>query len=113
VKSPDGRAWEIYAYKIQLRDRSGRPRSRTVRSRARAIPRAILRSRELAVAGVRSLRSDQWTIEAIAFLPRRERYAWTTTSEFKGQVLAQVEGNLARGDIPHRLTNATYLGARR
>jgi hypothetical protein len=31
----------------------------------------------------------------------------------KGVVLAQVEGHLARGDIPQRLTNATYLGLRR
>ena len=31
----------------------------------------------------------------------------------RGQVLAQVEGNLARGDVPLRLTNAVYRGERR
>ena len=36
-----------------------------------------------------------------------ERHAWTTTTEYKGQVLAQVEGNLARGDVPKNLSHAT------
>jgi hypothetical protein len=67
---------------------------------------------EVGVAAVRSLRSDEWTVEAVTFLPHRERYVWTTTREFKGQVLAQVEGHLARGDIPQHLTNGTYLGLR-
>jgi hypothetical protein len=66
------------------------------------IPRAALRARG----------SDTWTIEAITFVPRRESYAWRTTSEFRGHVLAQVEGQLARGEIP-RPRNATYLGASR
>jgi len=129
VESPDGRAWEIYAYKIQLReqepwdtgldDTHPYPQARAALMLFDAIlwllsmiPRAIVRLGEIAVAGVRSLRSDEWTVEAIVILPHLERYAWTTTSEYKGQVLAQVQGHLARGDIPQRLTNATYLGAR-
>jgi hypothetical protein len=129
LESPDGRAWEIYAYKVQLRDRDEWDTGVDVDSPIQAqaalvvydgllwlvllIPRAIARLGDLAVAAARSMRSDEWTVEAIVILPQRESYAWTTTSEYKGQVLAQVEGQLARGDIPPRVTNATYLGARR
>jgi hypothetical protein len=118
LESPDGRAWEIYAYKIQIRDRNawhtGPDGAAPIQARPKPLPlRAIRRLGELAAAGVRSLSSDEWTVEAIVHLPGRESYAWTTTSEYKGQVLAQVEGQLARGDVPQRLTNATYLGARR
>ena len=62
---------------------------------------------------MRSLRSDEWTIEAITWLPQRQAYAWTTAREFRGQVLAQVEGHLTRGDIPQHLTNAVYRGLQR
>jgi hypothetical protein len=96
VTGPDGRAWEIYAYRLRLPQR-------------RRLRRFVL---DLAVAGVHALRSDEWTIEAIAFIPR-ETCTWQTTTEHKGQVLALVEGHLARGDIPQRLANATYLGCRR
>jgi hypothetical protein len=130
VESPDGRAWEIYAYKIQLReqdewdtgldDTHPYPQARAALMLFDAIlwllsmiPRAIVRLGQIAVAAVQSLRSDEWTVEAIVILPHRESYAWTTTTAYKGQVLAQVEGHLARGDIPQRLTNARYLGARR
>jgi hypothetical protein len=129
LESPDGRAWEIYAYKIQLRDRdawgTGIEDSHPLPQAQAAlmlvdgilwllllVPRAIVRLYDVAVAATRSLRSDAWTVEAIVHLPGRQSYAWTTTTEYKGQVLAQVEGHLARGDIPQRLTNATYLGAR-
>jgi hypothetical protein len=130
VESPDGRAWEIYAYKIQLREQDAwdtgiddthpYPQAQAalmlldgILWLLSMIPRAIGRVCEIAVAGVRSLRSEEWTVEAIVILPHRESYGGTTTTEYKGQVLAQVEGHLARGDIPQRLTNATYLGARR
>jgi hypothetical protein len=93
VTSPDGREWEIYAFRVQWQ----RPERR----------RDVLRS----VAGaVRAARSDDWTIEAIAHLPQKTVYRWTTGTAHKGQVLAQVEGHLARGDIPARLTNAVYRG---
>ena len=93
VTSPDGREWEIYAYRIQWQ----RPERR----------RDVLRS----VAGaVRAARSDDWTIDAIAQLPRKTVYRWTTTTTHKGQVLAQVEGHLARGDILERSANAVYRG---
>ena len=66
------------------------------------IPRLLLRLFvDLPVAAVRALRSDTWTIEAISWAPFRESYTWTTTSEHRGQVLAQVEGGIARGESPH------------
>ena len=129
VESPDGRAWEVYAYKVQLRDRdewdTGVDVDGPIQAQAALmvydgilwllllIPRAIARLYDVAVAAARSMRSDEWTVEAIVILPQRESYAWTTTSEYKGHVLAQVEGQLARGDVPPRVRNATYLGARR
>jgi hypothetical protein len=93
VTSPDGREWEIYAYRF----RWTRPASR------RGLPGA-------AAAALRTLFADDWTIAAIAYVPGETAYTWTTTGEFKGQVLAQVEGHLARGDVPAHLTNAVYRG---
>jgi hypothetical protein len=93
VTSPDGCLWEIYAYTFRW----------TPPQRRRDLWRAAL-------AAARTLRAGTWTIEAVTFLPRRTVYTWTTTAEHKGQVLAQVEGSIARGDIPVHLRNADYLG---
>ena len=112
VTAPDGREWEIYAYKLPLRNLL-QPRSNEGATRFRTVRVAIRRVRELAVAVTRWLGSDTWTIEALTFLPQKQSYAWTTTREFRGQVLAQVEGRLAGGDVPSRLRNATYLGLSR
>jgi hypothetical protein len=93
VTSPDAREWEIYAYKVSVSSR--RP------------------VRVLLLAALRALRSDVWTIDAVTYLPHESTYRWTTTREHKGQVLAQVEGHLARGDVPQHLTNATFRGEQR
>jgi hypothetical protein len=98
VTAPDGREWEIYAYKLRAGRQPGRLLPRTARRLA---------------AAVRALRGDDWIVDAQSHLPRPTVYRWTTTTEYKGQVLAQVEGHLARGDVPHRLTNAVYRGERR
>ena len=98
VVGPDGRLWEIYAYKVKLRHRDA-PR---VRAR-----RPVRRFVALVRAVARSLRADEWTVEAVTFAAHAERHAWTTTTEYKGQVLAQVEGSLARGDVPKNLSHAT------
>lgn len=104
VTSPDGREWEMYAYKLRLPEgRSGRG----------GVPRTLRRLYDAAAAGVRAARSDEWTVEAVTYLPHETAYRWTTTREHKGQVLAQVEGHLARGDIPQHLTNGTFRGERR
>ena len=87
VRSPDGQTWEIYAYRFRWE----RPRRR----------------RDLLRALATSLRSD-WTIAAVTYELHETVHTWTTTSEHKGQVLAQVEGHLARGDVPLRLANAVY-----
>jgi hypothetical protein len=104
VRAPDGSEWEIYAYKLRPRDR----RRAVVRG-----PRRLLRVVAAARAAVRALGSDEWTIEAITFMPQRQSYRWQTTGEFRGQVLAQVEGSLARGDLPANLRNAIYSGLSR
>jgi hypothetical protein len=104
VTAPDGREWEIYAYKLRLQ-----PARKASARRFRTLRRLL----DLTIAAAGSLRSDTWTIEALSFLPQPQSCAWTTTREFRGQVLAQVEGRLAGGDVPSRLPNATYLGWRR
>jgi hypothetical protein len=127
VTSPDGREWEIYAYKIKVRDREyesplGDPPTAygsfttewalidLVLDVLLFIPRGLLRLGDVVLGAARSVRSDEWTIDAVAYLPHPTVYTWTTTREYKGQVLAQVEGHLARGDIPAHLTNAIYRG---
>lgn len=103
VRAPDGRDWEVYAYKLRVERPSvaGRRLARLARGVGLTL-----------VSAGRSLRDDEWTIEAICFVPG-ESYRWRTTREFKGQVLARVEGGLARGDPPTRLPNASFLGWRR
>jgi hypothetical protein len=120
VTSPDGRDWEIYAYKVKLRDLDdfGLEEDDVFAGRdgplvflvnlVLLIPRLFIRLGQAAVGGLEAIRSDEWTIDAITFYPQQIVYTWTTTSEHKGQVLAQVEGHLARGDIPLHLTNAVY-----
>jgi hypothetical protein len=93
VTSPDAAQWEIYAYRFSWE----RP------ARRRDLPRAL----------VKALRTRDWTIAAVTYLPRPRTYTWTTTTEHKGQVLAQVEGHLARGDVPQHLSNAVYRGEER
>ncbi|MDX6485617.1 MAG: hypothetical protein QOF43_770, partial [Gaiellaceae bacterium] len=74
------------------------------------VPRLLVRLVDVGVAALRAVRSDEWTVEAITWVPQKQSYAWSTTSEHRGQVLAQVEGSLARGDVPIHLRNGTYLG---
>jgi hypothetical protein len=111
VHAPDGREWEIYAYKIAVGERDD-GNAELVRKK-RFVRRVLDVLRDVPVAAVRALRSDEWTIEAITFMPQRQSYVWRTTREYRGQVLAQVEGNLARGYVPQQLRNATYVGWRR
>lgn len=117
VTSPDRREWEIYAYKIKVRevaDLATQDRSaRGILWILTLIPRLLDTLYRVALAAVRSVGSDEWTIDAVTYMPRETVYAWKTTSEHKGQVLAQVQGHLQRGDIPVHLRNALYLGERR
>ena len=131
VTSPDGREWEIYAYKLDVRDRgdwdtdvvadagpypaaaAGFALVNGIAWLVMLVPRLLVRLVDAASAAVRAVRSDEWTVEAITFMPQRHSYVWKTTGEHRGQVLAQVEGSLARGDVPQQLRNATYAGWRR
>jgi hypothetical protein len=124
VTAPDRREWEIYAYRIKLPHRGaldplvsddvGDPRAAALAFPflvGSALLRGLVRLLvDIPVAGIRALRSDEWTIEAISWAPYRIGYAWTTTSEHRGQVLAQVEGGIARGDRP-RPRNAQLVRA--
>jgi hypothetical protein len=120
VTDPHGREWEIYASKLAL-PRRGAPdptpaglsfppgRGDAISAPIDGvvyllafIPRLLLLVLvDLPVGIVRAVRSDTWTIEAISWAPFRASYTWTTTREHRGQVLAQVEGGLARGETPH------------
>jgi hypothetical protein len=127
VTDPHGREWEIYASKLALPRRgapdptpfglwSPAPRAEVVTAPLDGIvyllsfiPRLLLLLFvDLPVAAVRALRSDTWTIEAISWAPFRASYTWRTTHEHRGQVLAQVEGGLARGESP-RPRNAQFV----
>jgi hypothetical protein len=129
VTDPHGREWEIYASKLAMPRRGapdptpaglGFPPGRTEIVTAPIdgivyllsfIPRLLLRLFvDLPVAAVRALRSDTWTIDAISWAPFRASYTWTTRREYRGQVLAQVEGAIARGEKPHP-RNATFVAA--
>jgi len=79
---PDGRDWEIYAYRFRLPKRTRR------------------RLPHLFVDMPRAFRTAEWTIEAVSWAPYPIRHRWTTTRERRGQVLASVEGQLARGETP-------------
>jgi hypothetical protein len=85
--APDGRLWEIYRYRVQRPPRGARRRL------------AYLFV-DLPRAAVRALGSDEWTIEAVSWAPYPIRDRWRTNREFRGQVLASIEGQLARGELP-------------
>jgi hypothetical protein len=126
VVGPGGDGWEIYAYRISVAHRRAGDFDDSGLTYGRAfavgwvveavvwlvllIPYALLRLFDLLVAAVRTIGSDDWTIDAVTYRGHETIYRWTTTSEHKGQVLAQVEGHLARGEIPLHLRNAVYRG---
>lgn len=77
--SPDGREWEIYAHRRRVEP----PRGRFRRLRRMFAPQA-----------------SEWTVEAVSWAPYPVTHRWTVASAYKGQVLASVEGQLARGESP-------------
>lgn len=130
VVDPEGCEWELYAYRIALPDRRGRDPIPFAEAEGQGDVRVAilagaldgvlwllggaLRLLRLVLwdvprAGLRALGSDEWTVEAIAWQPHRTSYTWRTTGELRGHVLAQVEGQLARGEVP-KVAHATYLG---
>jgi hypothetical protein len=112
VVDPNGRGWEIYAFRIFLPERSAGDSPLEyhglllqifggvvwlVRSAMVLIVRLIV---DLPIATWRATHSDEWTIEAVSWAPSLHRYTWKTTREHRGQVLAQVEGGIERGEMP-------------
>jgi hypothetical protein len=77
--SPDGREWEIYAY---------RPRAEPASGRLRHMRRLF------------GPRAQDVLVEAVSWAPYPIRLRWEIAEDRKGQVLAQVEGQLARGERP-------------
>jgi hypothetical protein len=131
VTDPEGREWELYAFRIQLPRRRREvpafdpdglpdPRAQLAGGLLDGVlwfVGGLLRLLELVLwdaprAGLHALGSDEWTIEAVTWQPRRTAYTWRTTQEYRGHVLAQVEGQLARGEVPSP-GHATYLGGSR
>jgi hypothetical protein len=112
--SPDGREWEIYAYALQLSGRKPIPESVVGNAPSwqgaviegivfllTMIPRMLIRVfYDLPVAAVHAARSDACLIEAVSWAPYPIRLRWEISKDRKGQVLAQVEGQLARGERP-------------
>ena len=80
TEGPDGREWEIYAYRERVPPPPG--------ARFRLVRRLFAR------------RSEHWLVEAVSWAPYELRLRWEVAAERKGQVLAQVEGQLARGERP-------------
>jgi hypothetical protein len=119
VVDPDGREWEVYAYRLQLPSRStpdptpfelgataqGEAASSVLDGVAYLVawvPRLLVRVFvDLPVATVRALRTDEWIIEALSWAPFPSSYKWSTTGDVRGQVLVLVESALARGETPH------------
>jgi hypothetical protein len=101
---PDGRDWEIYAYRIQLRKRE--PPTSALRRIPWVVRRALV---DLPLAALAARHSDEWTIEAVTEVPHKTIYTWKTTGEYRGHVVAQVEAGLAYGEIP-RPRHATFIG---
>jgi hypothetical protein len=127
LTAPDGRTWELYAYRIQLPRRRRHDRGVGLDETSSpghaasglldglvwllgGVPRLlVLLLWDAPHAGLRALGSDEWTIEAITWEPHRTAYTWRTTGEFRGHVLAQIGGQLARGETP-RPGHATFVG---
>ena len=126
VTDPDGRDWEIYAYRIQLPAR-GEPDPGTsgeVETGRGLVPnpfdgifwllgRFLLMLQrlfyDLPRAALAARHSDEWTIDAVTEVPHKTTYTWKTTGEYRGHVVAQVEAGLAYGEIP-RPRHAIFVG---
>ena len=137
VTDPGGHEWELYAYKMRVRDRGATfnpglapdepvgvsPATLTFGEAEWSlgvldallwglglIPRLLVRVLwDIPRAALRVPGSDRWTIEAVNWYPHRTSQTWTTTGEWRDETLAHVADSIQRG-VPPRPTNALAGG---
>jgi len=54
-------------------------------------------------------RPDALRVEAVTYLPHRERYVWTTTTDHVARVIAQIDAGLEQGRLARPL-GAVFRG---
>lgn len=134
--TPDGREWEIYAYRLRFRKRGATfdpgladddpvaPHLLPFEAErdlldallwllgliARLFVRLVW---DLPRAGLDALGSDRWTVEAVTWYPQRTSHTWITERAHRQQVVADVGRGLADGELPPHPANATYAGEER
>lgn len=134
VTDPDGRSWEVYAFRMQVpswRDGDaaglGDPWESPVGGLFfvpwllaqiplflfhHVLVPAVRFVLALPRAAVGSRRTTTWTVEAVSFFPAEDRYAWTTTSDHRRRVVDQVATGLEQGEIARPL-GAAFHGSPR
>jgi hypothetical protein len=55
-------------------------------------------------------RPEALRVEAVTYLPHRERYVWTTTTDHIARVIAQIDAGLAQGHLARPL-GAVFRGS--
>jgi hypothetical protein len=88
LTDPSGNKWEIY---VSGATREGSAFRQLVASLLRRPSRAL-------------------RVEAVTFLPRRQTYLWTTTTDHIARVLDQIAAGLEAGELARPL-GAVYRGA--
>jgi hypothetical protein len=128
VTSPDGRAWEIYVYRLRLPHRGDTfdpglaeggavgPVGGSVVDMQLAlglvdavlwllglVPRLLLRVLwDVPRARLHALRTDEWTVEAVTWYPVHVSYTWTIGRVRRDAAVREVARQLRRGQIPPR-----------
>jgi hypothetical protein len=128
VTDPNGREWELYAYRFRLRDRGPTydpglapddpvgitPATATFAEAEAAlglldatlwglglIPRLFVRLLwDIPRAALRVPGSDRWTIEAVSWYPHRTSRTWTTSGVAREDALREIANAIRRGVVP-------------
>jgi len=128
---PDGREWEIYAYRLRVRKREatydpgladGEPLGAAFPYMdlldailwffgliARLVVRVLW---DVPRAGLAALGSDNWTVEAVTWYPQPRSHRWSTQRIHRREVVAEVAHQIAGGQLPPSPRHARYIGDR-